>query len=160
MSACHHCRIVPNNEDPKSLAEVTHHLVLVLAKVPRQLISNLVMVCRLTLCQPPKESKSVEVMVLNFIFHIQFLNVKEEEVVTPLYRFYFGFCEMKTVPRPVEHLCHIAGDGAGIRFCEGKRALAQDMVNDILVSHLLLAEMGGAMDRSEAAPVLMIVNLI
>ena len=85
-------------------------------------------------------------MVLNFIFHIQFLNVKEEEVIIPLYRFYFGFCEMKTVPRPVEHLCHIAGDGAGIRFCEGKRALAQDMVNHILVSHLLLAEMGGAMD--------------
>ena len=37
VSACHHCRIVPDDEDPKSLAEVTHHLVLVLAKVPRQL---------------------------------------------------------------------------------------------------------------------------
>ena len=37
VSACHNCRIVPDNEDSKSLAEVTHHLVLVLAKVPRQL---------------------------------------------------------------------------------------------------------------------------
>ena len=37
VSACHHCRIVPDDEDPKSLAEVTHHLVLVLDKVPRQL---------------------------------------------------------------------------------------------------------------------------
>ena len=37
VSACHHFRIVPDDEDPKSLAEVTHHLVLVLAKVPRQL---------------------------------------------------------------------------------------------------------------------------
>ena len=37
VSACHHCRIVPDDEDPESLAEVTHHLVLVLAKVPRQL---------------------------------------------------------------------------------------------------------------------------
>ena len=37
VSACHHCRIVPDDEDPKSLAEVTHHLVLILAKIPRQL---------------------------------------------------------------------------------------------------------------------------
>ena len=37
VSACHHCRIFPDDEDPKSLAKVTHHLVLVLAKVPRQL---------------------------------------------------------------------------------------------------------------------------
>ena len=35
--ACHHCRIVPDDEDAQSLAKVTHHLVLVLAKVPRQL---------------------------------------------------------------------------------------------------------------------------
>ena len=27
VSACHHCRIVPDDEDPKSLAEVTHHLI-------------------------------------------------------------------------------------------------------------------------------------
>ena len=37
MSACHHCRVVPGDEDAQSLAKVTHHLVLVLAKVPRQL---------------------------------------------------------------------------------------------------------------------------
>ena len=37
VSACHHCRIVPDDEDPKPLAKVTHHLILVLAKVPRQL---------------------------------------------------------------------------------------------------------------------------
>ena len=37
VSACHHCRIVPGDEDAQSLAKVTHHLVLVLAKVPRQL---------------------------------------------------------------------------------------------------------------------------
>ena len=57
VSACHHCRIVPDDEDPKFLAKVTHHLVLVLAKVPRQVancLPNLVMVCRPTLCQPQK----------------------------------------------------------------------------------------------------------
>ena len=37
VSACHHCRVVPSDEDAQSLAKVTHHLVLVLAKVPRQL---------------------------------------------------------------------------------------------------------------------------
>ena len=37
VSACHHCRIVPEDEDAQSLGKVTHHLVLVLAKVPRQL---------------------------------------------------------------------------------------------------------------------------
>ena len=37
VSACHHCRVVPDDEDAQSLAKVTHHLVLVLAKVPRQL---------------------------------------------------------------------------------------------------------------------------
>ena len=33
MSACHHCRVVPDDEDAQSLAEVTHDLVLILAKV-------------------------------------------------------------------------------------------------------------------------------
>ena len=35
VSACHHCRcrVVPDDEDAQSLAKVTHHLVLVLAKV-------------------------------------------------------------------------------------------------------------------------------
>ena len=37
MTACHHGRVVPDDEDAQSLAKVTHHLVLVLAKVPRQL---------------------------------------------------------------------------------------------------------------------------
>ena len=37
VSAFHHCRVVPDDEDAQSLAEVTHDLVLVLAKVPRQL---------------------------------------------------------------------------------------------------------------------------
>ena len=32
VSACHHCRVVPSDEDAQSLAKVTHHLVLVLAK--------------------------------------------------------------------------------------------------------------------------------
>ena len=35
--ACHHCRDFSDDEDAQSLAKVTHHLVLVLAKVPRQL---------------------------------------------------------------------------------------------------------------------------
>ena len=37
MSVCHHCRIVADDEDAQSLAKVTHHLVLLLAKVLRQL---------------------------------------------------------------------------------------------------------------------------
>ena len=37
FSACHHCCIVPDDEDTQSPANVTHHLVLVLDKVPRQL---------------------------------------------------------------------------------------------------------------------------
>ena len=37
VTACHHGRVVPDDEDAQSLAKVTHHLVLVLAKVPRQL---------------------------------------------------------------------------------------------------------------------------
>ena len=37
MTACHHGRVVPDDEDAQSLAKVTHHLVLVLAKVPCQL---------------------------------------------------------------------------------------------------------------------------
>ena len=37
VSACHHCCVVPDDEDPQSLTKVTHHLILVLAKVPRQL---------------------------------------------------------------------------------------------------------------------------
>ena len=33
VSACHHCRVVPSDEDAQSLAKVTHHLVLALSKV-------------------------------------------------------------------------------------------------------------------------------
>ena len=29
VSACHHCRIVPSDEDAQSLAKVTHHFLLV-----------------------------------------------------------------------------------------------------------------------------------
>ena len=37
MTAWHHHGIVPDYQDLQPLAKVTHHLVLVLAKVPRQL---------------------------------------------------------------------------------------------------------------------------
>ena len=33
MTACHHGRVVPDDEDAQSLTKVTHHLALVLAKV-------------------------------------------------------------------------------------------------------------------------------
>ena len=36
VTACHHCRVVPDDKDAQSLAKVTHHLVLVLARHPVQ----------------------------------------------------------------------------------------------------------------------------
>ena len=64
VSACHHCRIVPDDEDPKSLAEVGHHLVLA------NCLSNLVMVCRPTLCQPPKMSTARRRKVMASSIHL------------------------------------------------------------------------------------------
>ena len=37
VSACHHCGVVPDDEDAQPLAQVSHHLVLVLPQVPGQL---------------------------------------------------------------------------------------------------------------------------
>ena len=72
VSACHHCCVVPDDEDAQSLAKVTHHLVLVLAQVPRQMppLPNLVMVFKPTLCQPPKESTARGRKVMASALHL------------------------------------------------------------------------------------------